>query len=297
MKLIASALLLAACGAVAHDEANLSSTSVTIDSAQFVDDGARWWAPHAAGLLPGTSEGWPAATVDVSVQGRNYAAQIDDGQWALQLPDGSIGSEDTAIAVTVSEPGGAHGTRQQVFALDSTPPIVTKRPSPFVDERGDRIDFTSGEPVHDHLGDEIDLAAEGCAPVYKYAYLADAAPVYGRELTTNALRFHVNVEDTKVAAVEYRIRLQEGLVVRDWAPVEGSRGEYAFTVHRDGDLLSHYEIYRIEVRARDWAGLEDVTSFCMEYEALAAPLDIASPAIATGDDGLGTGTLAAKSPV
>src|SRR5262249_32377529 len=59
------------------------------------------------------------------------------------------------------------------------------------DERGDAIDYSTGEPVHRHDGASIDLSA-GCPAVYKYAYLMDQSdPLFGRQATKNPLAWHV----------------------------------------------------------------------------------------------------------
>src|SRR3954467_15102094 len=59
-----------------------------------------------------------------------------------------------------------------------------------LDERGDTIDFSSGEPVHTHAGPAIDLAKD-CPAVWKYAYLESTqSPMFGRETTPNPLAWH-----------------------------------------------------------------------------------------------------------
>jgi hypothetical protein len=297
MKLLVSALFLTACGAQIDDVMPVPPSSVTLDNTGFYDDGARWWTDHSALMLTGTYDGSPDARIDVEVSGTAVPAVLDGSRWTAQLPDGAITPDAALVSILMTEPGGAHATRQQMFALDLDAPVITALPSPFRDERGDVITFDGDGPVHDHQGEEIDLAASGCAPVYKYAYLAAASPAYGHEVTPNPLRWNLDIDDIKVASVDYRVSSNDGAIVRDWMPVTGSDSAYPIELQRDGTFLDEYNVFHIDVRARDWAGHESTTAFCIEYEPLAAPLDIATPVAATGPDSLASWTLAANSPI
>lgn len=284
------------------DDMNMQSGEVTLDSAGFIDDGTRWWTNHSGPQLTGTFDGSPSAVIDVAVGDHHVTAQASGATWTAQLPDGAITTADTLVTITATEPGGATQTRQQAFAVDNAAPLVTALPSPFHDERTDGIDFASGEPVHDHQGAVVELASDGCALVYKYAYLMDHAPIYGREVEANPIRWNLDVSDAKVASVDYRLRHKDGAVVRDWMPADSNGSSYSVVLHRDGvdgigALANHYGLYVVEIRARDWSGLESLGSYCIEYEPLAAPLAIEKVAVASGPDALSSWTLAANSPI
>jgi len=168
-----------------------------------------------------------------------------------------------------------------------------------LDERGDKIDFSTGEPVHTHAGPAIDLAA-GCPAVYKYAYLEDQTdPRFGRETAINPLAWHVmsQVGSLDDSATAYRVRLDDGTVVLDWSPAAAPDDTGLFTVRLYRDVVSaigdHTGKMWVDVRFKDTSGNETVDSACWENHPMAAPLEVAIAA--TGD--LFTWTLPAHSPI
>ena len=169
------------------------------------------------------------------------------------------------------------------------------------DERGDTIDFSSGEPVHEHAGPSIDLSS-GCPAVYKYAYLTtQQAPVFGREATPNPLAFRVqsDLASTDATASAYRVRTDDGHTLLDWTPMSpDGNGVYTMTLHRDDNeqmqaLGNVVQKLHIDARFRDMNGKETTTFGCWEHHPLAAPLQVGQYA-----DGAMFGmSFAANSPI
>lgn len=153
------------------------------------------------------------------------------------------------------------------------------------DERGDTIDFATGEPVHTHAGEAIDLSA-GCPAVYHYAYLHTRTPAkYGRQVTTNALVFKVTTGATSLdpSATAYRVRTEDNHVLLDWTAMAGDAdGVYAMELHRDDSTAmaalgtSSGKMF-IDARFRDVAGTETVDTGCWDNHPIAAPLQVAAP--------------------
>lgn len=136
---------------------------------------------------------------------------------------------------------------------------VRFRLTTFHDERGDQIDFTSGEPVHTHAGDAIMLGGSDCPDVYKYAYLMDAAaPAFGKETAPNPLAWKIEARGD----AEYRVRGADDAIVADWAPVDAS----TITLHRD--LITEGR-YLLDVRVG-----EAMATTCWIHHPLAAPLEV-----------------------
>ena len=169
-----------------------------------------------------------------------------------------------------------------------------------IDERGDAIDFSTGEPVHTHAGPSIDLAAAGCPAVYKYAYLEDQTdPTFGRETAINPLEWHVTsqVGSLDDSATAYRVRLDDGTVVLDWSPATppDDTGLYTVRLYRNvvAPIGDHTGKMWVDVRFKDTSGNETVDSACWENHPMAAPLEV--DAAATSD--LFTWTLPAHSPI
>jgi hypothetical protein len=150
------------------------------------------------------------------------------------------------------------------------------------DERGDTIDFSSGEPVHTHAGSSVDLST-GCPAVYKYAYLTSKqAPTFGSEATLNPLAFHVQTDaaSTDPTASEYRVRTDDGHTLQDWTQMAPDADSvYTMTLHRDDGLAmqalgtSVQKMY-IDARFRDIGGTQTLVTGCWENHPLAAPLQV-----------------------
>jgi hypothetical protein len=145
------------------------------------------------------------------------------------------------------------------------------------DERGDTLDFSTGEPVHTHAGPTAQLGGETCTAVYKHAYLMDAvAPKFGRETSPNALAWNIEAD----GAAEYRVRGAGDATVVDWTPALGS----SIALHRD---TVGNGSYFLDVRVG-----EAVATTCFDLQLLAAPLEV--QAVKTD---LANMTLAASSPI
>lgn len=169
-----------------------------------------------------------------------------------------------------------------------------------IDERGDHIDFSTGEPVHTHTGVAIDLASTGCPAVYKYAYLEDQTdPTFGRQTAINPLEWHVmsQVGSLDDSATAYRVRLDDGTVVLDWTLASPPDDTGLYTVRMYRNLASavgdHTGKMWVDVRFEDTAGNETVDSACWENHPMAAPLEVVA---ATQGDLFGW-TLPAHSPI
>ena len=152
------------------------------------------------------------------------------------------------------------------------------------DERGDTIDFSTGEPVHTHAGPVIDLSTT-CPAVYKYAYLMDESdPMFGRQVQTNPLAWHVTptLSPLDDSASAYRVRASDDSVLLDWTALAADdQGVYTVELHRNGThpiaaLGTTTGQMTVDVRFRDTAGNEMVASACWEHHPLAAPLEVAS---------------------
>jgi hypothetical protein len=154
-----------------------------------------------------------------------------------------------------------------------------------LDERGDTIDFASGEPVHTHAGPSVDLST-GCPTLYTYAYLTGAqTPTYGKEATPNPLAWHVKPAPATLddSATAYRVRSDDGRVLLDWTAMKpGDDGVYTITLHRDGasgfaalgtDIGTMY----VDARFRPAGGADKITSACWVNHPLAAPIATSPP--------------------
>ena len=148
------------------------------------------------------------------------------------------------------------------------------------DERGDAIDFSSGEPVHVHAGPEVTLGGSACPDLYKYSYLTSrSAPPFGGETAPNPLRWQVELKNTEsldVAASAYRVRTAGGEPLSEWRPlplvdaiatIDLVREDIPALGEREGELF-------IDIRTVDTAGVEAITSACWVHHPLAAPLEV-----------------------
>jgi hypothetical protein len=87
------------------------------------------------------------------------------------------GDDDGGDAGVGSGSGSGSGSGLGVEIVDTT----------IHDERGDTIDFATGEPNHTHAGAPITLGATGCPAVFKYGYLLDPTRPFGKESTPNPI--------------------------------------------------------------------------------------------------------------
>ena len=164
-------------------------------------------------------------------------------------------------------------------------PVLSLAASEVHDERGDTIDFSSGQPVHTHGGPLVDLAADGCPSVYKYAYLMTAG-------AGNPLAWNFIVDGIDRTTMAYRVRDTGDHVLLDWTKATGD------TISLDRDRVPALGTYQgplhLDVRGNEWAGTELSTSVCWDHHPLAAPLQIEPLAQA---DELAALTLAADAPI
>jgi hypothetical protein len=189
------------------------------------------------------------------------SASVDDGN------GGDDGGGGDAGMVDEGGPGAGNDT-------------VRFRLTAFRDERGDQIDFSTGEPVHTHAGSALALGGTDCPDVYKYAYLADTtAPKFGKETSPNPLAWKIEAK----AAAEYRVRRGDESIVVDWRAVESS----AIELHRDTVSSGKY---LLDVRVG-----QAVATTCMIFHPLAAPIE-QQPAEADAS-GLAGMTFAAGAPI
>ncbi len=278
--------------------------ALTLDAIDFVNDGLRWWTNTTGPELSGTFDGPAAAVVQVKV-GTNAGtlATIVGTRWSLQLPPGTITPAGTLITVMMTDPSGGVVTLEQVLTLDNVAPVLEQTASTLRDERGDVITFSGDAPIHDHQGAAIDLTAAGCPAVYKYAYLMDSqAPSFGSEVTPNPLAWRFAAADAKVESGEYRVRAADGAVLRDWSSLAAVGPELVVPLYRSGTdgiakLGTTAGNYHLDVRVRDWAGLEATLSTCWNHQPLAAPLEIGAVQSSTATNALMGWSLATSSPV
>lgn len=277
--------------------------ALTIDNTDLVSDGLRYWTATSGPKLVGAYQGSADAVVQVKVgAGAPIAATTNGSVWSAQLAPGTILETDTLVKVTLTDPGQGVVELEGVFAVDVAPPTIALGASKVRDERGDVITFDDQGPKHDHQGQEIDLGV-GCPTVYKYSYLMDAAaPVYGSESAPNPLAWAMSVQDTKVASVEYRVVDAAQSVVRDWTTIVGAGAAYPIVLNRDGATgigaaATKAGTYTIEVRAKDWGERVAMSSYCINFVPLAAPLAFAQAATPTDANALSGWRLQTNSPI
>lgn len=280
------------------------AAAFTIDKTDFFDDGQRWWTVTSGPKLHGTLAAPSGATLQAMIGDHPSGppATVDGTTWTIQLPAGAITETDTAVVFQLVESAGAELDLSRTFALDDKTPIVNVF-GQIHDERGDTIDFSSGDPVHTHAGPTIDLSA-GCPDVYKYAYLLDSsAPMYGSEATPNPLAWQFKVQvATKLddTASAYRVRLDDGTIAQDWtALTPDASGIYAVALHRGsiGVLGTRDGVMYIDARFRDWGGNQTVQTACWHHHPLAAPIEVGPVQAATTANALFTMSFAAGSQI
>lgn len=193
------------------------------------------------------------------------------------------GSDDAA-----GQPDGGTGDTDAGEApID--PAVLSIVPTHWKDERGDAIDFSTGEPVHTHAGTDVWIAAGGACPAaYRYAYLMDRMPAYGREVTQNAMEIEVAVPTIplELGATAYRLTTGTGETVVPWTPIDAvpADGRVRIALHRDeAPMLGTVrgELH-FDVRVRDTAGVEQIATACWMNEPMPAPLYIETPQSALG---------------
>lgn len=313
MMFAASLWALSACGNV-HEVCNAASDcgdgaacdlvnnecvtgALTVDPTGFAVDGDRWWTITSEPMLAGTFDGSASSIVTVIVGGVEVPATLDGARWSAKLPASSIAPTDTQVTIRLSD-AMSRIELAQVLALDNAGPTIALGASRMRDERGDTIDFSTGEPVHTHAGPEIDLAGTECPAIYKYGYLTDKnEATFGRQASPNPLAWTFDIADARVEAAAYRVRTPNNQVLLDWTPM--APGANTVELHRDDfTAFATYEgpLY-LDVRARDWAGLETSASTCWEQHWLAAPLQIDAFGPAVGSGSLLAMNLPANSPI
>ncbi|CAN5787128.1 hypothetical protein BH11MYX3_BH11MYX3_44480 [soil metagenome] len=184
------------------------------------------------------------------------------------------------------------------------PTVLSIVPTQIRDELGDRIDFSSGEPVHTHAGAVVTLGESGCPALHRYAYLLDRSPAFGRQVTTNPLSFSIALPTSGAldsTASAYRVVTPGGDVLLGWTPLTESpqNGRRTIVLYRD-DLarLGTYDgPLHFDVRVRDSSGTEQLATACWEHHPMAAPLAIEVPQLATGASALSARTLSASTRV
>src|SRR6185503_12714216 len=134
-----------------------------------------------------------------------------------------------------------------------------------------------------HAGADIDLAGPGCPAIYKYAYLMDAtAPMYGSAASPNPLAWKLTIADAKLdpTSKAFRVRTDTNQVVLSWTPTPApdTAGVHRIELTRAGGAYAIASLgtrtgkFYIDVRARDWNGLETTVSYCFDNHPLAAPV-------------------------
>ncbi len=250
---------------------------LAIDAADFAVDGSVWWTQTSTPTLRGTFSGVANATISAHVGASTAAATIEGQTWSVTLPADAIASTDTIVTIAMSDPSGGLVELSQTFRLDTLAPTVALGVTKVRDERGDSVDFSSGQPIHTHAGAEVDLSAPGCPSVYRYAYLL-GTPLYGLATSSNPLSWRFRVVDAHVQpdSPMFRVRTDAGQTLIDWAalPAPDAAGYSTVTLTPATVplLASRDGRFYIDLRARDWNDLEGTASACFDNHLLAAPV-------------------------
>lgn len=181
--------------------------------------------------------------------------------------------------------GGDDDTGSNGSGSDEGPPPPPATPLTFYgaikDERNDQIAFVNGSPVHTHSGAATQIQGNGdCPAIYKYAYLTDRAPKFGREATANPLAFLIQANDTvDPGASSFQVRTEDNRVLVAWKDMTPDADNiYTMTLNRDdGAELGTYvgKLY-VDARFHDSAGAETIKTQCFEHHPLQAPLQVAA---------------------
>lgn len=251
---------------------------------EFIIDQHFWWTPTSDPFLRGTFDGPTAAVVQVKLGSAvGTMATLQGNTWSIKLAPGSIATTGTDVTIMMTDPSGGLVEITQKMFHDAAGPVISVV-GKVKDERGDQIDFSTGEPVHTHVGTEVDLGASGCPVVYKYAYLMDETVPFGRGTTKNPLAWKFSIADTKLdpSTHQFRVRTDAGATLIDWRalPAPDASGTYTVELTRKGGafpialLGTRTGKFFIDVRARDWNQLEAVKSFCWDHHPIAAPVEV-----------------------
>jgi hypothetical protein len=210
------------------------------------------------------------------------------------LSDPSIGGDDA-----MEPDGGVPETDAGETPID--PEVLSIVPTQWKDERNDAIDFSTGEPVHTHQGAGVTIAAGGACPAaYRYAYLMDRTPAFGRQVTQNAMEIEIAVPTIALdeAASAYRVTAA-GETVIPWTPIGAvpASGRVRIALHRDEmpKLGTYQGELHFDVRVRDTAGVEQLVSACWMHHPMAAPVYVEPMQAALGPTSLTARQLATPS--
>lgn len=263
----------------------------------FDADGDTWWTATDAPVIHGTVDDPNAANLQLFVGdvALGPPAAIDGERWSVTLPAGSLPTGTTVVAARLAGAAGTVETSQRFGVDGDGPRLEVTAASGARDERGDLIDFASGEPVHEHAGPMITIDAS-CPDVFVHGYLTGEEPAYGRELSDNPIAIWLEVEDRFLdrGSLRYRVTTAGGLELRAWtaAPVLGEASAAAaatsvVTLRADGDvglpwLRTGDDEVRVELEVADLGGRRTRTTACFRYHALPAPLQVG--ALAALDD-------------
>lgn len=213
-----------------------------------------------------------------------------------------------ALASCLAACGGG-GLDPDETSPDAMPEVRTEivvLPTEFHDERADQIDFSTGEPVHTHAGPTFVLGGppDYCPGIYKYGYLLDREPRFGRQTTQNPIAWRVlapTAAPLDDSASAYRILTEGGEILLEWTPMPApdADGVYTVALYRDdvpalGQPLGKLHL---DVRFRDVNGAEQVRRLCWFHNAMPAPLAFEPPVAADTPRSLFGITLANDEPL
>jgi hypothetical protein len=202
-----------------------------------------------------------ATACATTVEPASVPLDSDDDDPAM-MPDGGMGSSDEPDQPTVAP--------------------IRLVPSVVRDERGDSIDFTTGQPVHTHNGGAVDLGSPGCPAVYKYSYLMDVDTPYGEARTDNPLAWNIQLASPGLAGgARFRVRTSTDLVLLDWSvlPPVDTNAMATIELTRAGGQYNVPKLatggqFFLDVRVRDATGHETIASWCWDHHPLAAPVEV-----------------------
>lgn len=277
---------------VAHNLCVPARLTFSDEGFTVTDDGTYWTAATEP-IIAGTVDDPNATGIQLFVEGEAVGepAAIVDGTWATTLPAGALDGVRLVTARIVAADTAVESSQWFGYEADGPRIVVSGR---IVDERGDQVDFASGEPVHTHAGEQVALDA-GCPDVYVHGYLTGTArPAYGLEVADNPLAITFRVDDMTAldrSSLAYRLSV-DGVALTDWraaplGPITATSAEVPLVLTsdgvdgvpwlRDGDGELH-----VELRASDQGGHAAVATACLAYHALPAPLRFGAAVEATG---------------
>jgi hypothetical protein len=165
---------------------------------------------------------------------------------------------------------------------DAPRSVIQLESSTLKDERGDRIEYAPAGPVHEHEGAEIELGMGSCPAVYKYGYLVNGEPAFGRETTPNPLAWRFSIDMDPDANRRFRVRDEADRVVIDWTELPAPEAEGIYTVELAGGgsrpltpaFAERSGKYFLDVWVQHGHD-EAVKTWCIDYHVLRAPLHVA----------------------